>query len=126
MSYNKDMKNKFKIGLGMAATIPPITSTYGLSAFGGVRNWITGIGNLIEIAIPIVVALAILAFFWGLIKFIRSVSETGKSEGKTFMIWGIVALFVMISVWGLVKFIGDQVGITQGQVPQLPQVPKNY
>lgn len=78
---------------------------------GKLQNLLKSVGKLIEIALPIVVALALLAFFWGLVKFIWS-GEEGKKDGQQLMIWGLVALFVMVSVWGIVRFIGEAVGIT--------------
>ncbi len=89
---------------------------------GNLTTLLTAVGNLVEKALPIVVALALLAFFYGLAKFIFSGAE-GKDEGKTLMIWGIVALFVMVSVWGLVRFIGNAFGITQGGTADIPSVP---
>lgn len=82
-----------------------------------------GIGNLVSTALPIVIAIALLAFFWGLVKFIFA-GEEGKKEGKSLMIWGLVALFVMVSVWGLVRFIGNALGITATPNPDaVPTVP---
>jgi len=84
--------------------------------FGNIQNGITTIGNIINILLPIVVALALLFFFWGLAKFIlASGDEDAKDEGKRIMIWGVIALFVMASVWGLVAFVGSLVGVQQGQ-----------
>lgn len=79
---------------------------------GNVENLLKAVGRLIDIALPIVVAIALLAFFWGIVKFIFGGDEA-KKEGQQFMIWGLVGLFVMVSVWGLVKFIGSAIGITE-------------
>lgn len=81
-------------------------------------------GRLISLALPIVIALALLAFFWGLVKFLFAGADEAKQAGKRLMIWGIVALFVMVSVWGLVRFIGTALNITAEQNPQaIPTVP---
>jgi len=62
--------------------------------------------DLISTAIPIVGGLALLAFFWGLAKFILNAgSESGREEGKEVMKWGIIALFVMVSIWGIIYFL---------------------
>ena len=91
-------------------------------SLGNLETLLRSIGRLIDIALPIVVAIALLAFFWGLVKFIFA-GEEGKKEGQTLMIWGLVALFVMISVWGLVRFIGNALGIGQGDTISVPKVP---
>lgn len=58
---------------------------------------------------PLVVALltvALVVFFWGMIKYINSLGNTkDKEDGKSLMVWGIIALAVMVSVWGLVNLV---------------------
>ena len=91
-------------------------------SLGNLETLLRSVGRLIDIALPIVVAIALLAFFWGIIKFIFG-GEEAKKEGKTLMIWGLVGLFVMVSVWGLVRFIGNALGIGQGDTITVPAVP---
>ena len=57
-----------------------------------------------DMLVPLAFILALLFFFWGIAKYIRSAGSE-KDEGKIIMVWGIVALFVMASVWGLVAFL---------------------
>jgi small-conductance mechanosensitive channel len=91
---------------------------------GNVEQLIESIGRLVNIALPIVVGIALLAFFWGLVKFIFAQgNEEAKIEAKKIMLWGLVALFVMISVWGLVRFIGNALGVNQGETIIVPTVP---
>lgn len=72
------------------------------------------------ILIPLVFALALLLFFWGVAKYIWSEGQ-GKEDGKKIMIWGVVALFVMSAVWGLVAFIEDE--LLGGQSPGSSPIP---
>jgi hypothetical protein len=88
---------------------------------GNITNLLESVGNLVDLALPIVIAIALLVFFWGLVKFIFAGAEA-KDEGKTLMIWGVVALFVMVSVWGLVRFIGNAFDIEQGGTVPVPGV----
>ena len=85
---------------------------------------VTSIGRLVGLALPIVVGIALLAFFWGLVKFIFAQgNEETKADAKKIMLWGLIALFVMVAVWGLVRFIGDALGIDQGDTIEVPTVP---
>jgi len=62
--------------------------------------------NFLSALLPVLVAIALLVFFWGLIKYIaRADSSDAREEGKQIMGWGVVALFVMVSIWGLVAFM---------------------
>ncbi len=73
--------------------------------------------------IPLIFALAVAMFVWGVVQFvINSEDEAKKTKGKQFMIWGIIALAVMVSVWGLVHILGNTFGI-QTIIPQTA-VPK--
>jgi len=74
------------------------------------------VGALIEVAVPILIALAVLLFIWGLIKFIfASDNDEARAEGKKVMVWGIIALFVIVSVWGIVALLNQVTGVEQGQ-----------
>jgi len=91
---------------------------------GNVETFVRSIGRLVDLALPIVVGIALLAFFWGLVKFIFAQGdETAKADAKKIMLWGLIALFVMISVWGLVRFIGTALGVNQGDTITVPTVP---
>jgi hypothetical protein len=62
--------------------------------------------DLIALLIPVIASLALLVFFWGLVKFIFRVGgdEKAVGDGKKLMIWGLVALFIMVSIWGILRF----------------------
>lgn len=86
---------------------------------------ITKIAGWIDILTPIVVALALLYFFYGLAMFIlKSGDEEKRKESKSIMIYGIIALFVMVSVWGLVSILGNTIfdGATTGGTENIPYV----
>lgn len=79
--------------------------------------------SLVNQLIPLTMALALLAFFWGLVKYIwSSGNEEGKADGKKIMIAGIVGLFVMVSVWGLVGIIAQTFGVRTGGTQAPPTV----
>ncbi len=78
--------------------------------------------DLAETAIPVVASLALLAFFWGLAKFVMQAGDEKKvTEGKSLMIWGTIALFVMVSVWGILRFASNDLGFGTLGVPLLPE-----
>jgi len=81
------------------------------------RSLISRISGWVNALVPIAIALALVAFFYGLAKFIfNNASSDAKDDGKRIMIWGVVALFVMVSVWGLVSFIQRSTGVNGGAV----------
>lgn len=88
----------------------------------GLEGILRTIGGLIELATPIVVALALLYFFWGLATYILNQgSEEKKKQGREVMIWGILALFIMVSIWGIINVIQDTFDVRGGDI-KVPQV----
>lgn len=85
------------------------------------RRLLESIKSIIGTLIPIVFGLAVLLFFWGIVKFIWS-AGTGKEEGKKIMLWGVVAIFVMSSIWGLVAFIGGTFGVNERTETTIPTI----
>ena len=79
-----------------------------------INNLIGRVGDVVRNLTPIIAGLALLVFFWGLVKFIAaSGSDEGRKQGKQIMIWGVIALFVMATVWGLVFFLQDSFGLSR-------------
>lgn len=109
------MKDKIKYLIELMFLVPVVSSAQLIKTEALLSN-----GSLIirSTVVPLVFAIALLYFFWGVAKYIRS-EGAGKDEGKRIMIWGVVALFVMSSVWGLVAFIrGELLGNTGNVIEQ--------
>jgi hypothetical protein len=69
--------------------------------------------------VPLVFALALLTFVWGVVKYVIAAKDSNeREEGRMFMIYGIIALFVMISVWGLVAVLSNTFQIGSSFPPQ--------
>ena len=93
---------------------------------GNLSGTLTTISSLLDSVKTIIFALAFLAFFYGLAKFIFSASGEDKENGKSIMIWGIIALFIMFSIWGIIKILqGSFVTSNDAQnIPAFPQIGK--
>lgn len=58
--------------------------------------------DIASFVVPVLFALALLAFFWGLSKFILNAgNEEKRNQGKQTLIWGSIALFIIFSIWGI-------------------------
>jgi uncharacterized membrane protein YidH (DUF202 family) len=99
-----------KIVTALLLTAPMLTFAQNLAA---INTLATGFGAIVNTLIPIMMALAVLAFFWGLVKYIANASdESAKESGKTLMIWGMIALFVMVALWGILGWVQGQLGLS--------------
>ncbi|OGC88306.1 hypothetical protein A2419_00385 [Candidatus Adlerbacteria bacterium RIFOXYC1_FULL_48_26] len=71
---------------------------------------ISSVGYGLRLIIPILIVLAIIAFFWGLVKYIWGQGKD-TAAGKNTMIAGLVSLFVMITLYGILQFGAEALGI---------------
>ncbi len=62
--------------------------------------------------------LAILVFFWGVVKFIANAADPGEREkGKHLMVWGVISFTVLFSIWAIVRLIvGNTFGIASSDI----------
>ena len=89
--------------LAIAQSATSIPNPRPLSNFGDLVNMILG---FIAYLIPLLIAIGLLVFLWGMAKFILHAEDEGKrEEGRQLMMWGAIGLFVMVSFWGLTKIL---------------------
>ena len=81
-------------------------------------------GDILNMLIPVLIALALVVFFWGLVQYVWGASgEDSKSSAKNIMIAGLLSLFVMVSVWGIIRLAQNTLGVQGNQPIQPPFVP---
>ena len=62
--------------------------------------------NVVDVAIPFIIGLAVLVFLYGLFQFVTAAGdEEARANAKNLIIWSVIAIFVMVSVWGLVNIL---------------------
>ena len=69
--------------------------------------------------IGLFITLAIVVFFWGLIKYLWAQGED-KTEGLSIMFYGVIAIFVMVSIWGIIRLLQNTFKVTSTD----PIIPK--
>ncbi len=73
--------------------------------------------------IPILALFVMIAFTWGIVKFIfHSGNEETHADGKNMMIWGAVGIFVLIGLWSILGFIRTSIGLGAANVPNPPEI----
>lgn len=79
-------------------------------AEGTLTDLVNSLLSTVNAFIPLLFGLGILAFLWGMVKFIYNAGDPKKiQEGKQVMLWGIIALAVMMSVWGLARVLKNTI-----------------
>ncbi|MBY0539226.1 hypothetical protein K2P56_02210 [Patescibacteria group bacterium] len=97
------MKNFIKVSSIAALLALPVS----VFAAQTLTQVFTTVGELIGTLTPIIVALALMAFFWGLAMYVLNFSgeDKDKKKGRDMMVYGLLVLFVMVSVWGIVNIL---------------------
>ena len=99
-----------KVIYSVLALAPALGFAQNLSTLDNILAFIQ---RTVRTLIPIFFGLAIVYFFWGLIKYIKAAGDPKlATEGKSIMIWGVIAIAVMASIWGLVLWLQGVFGIT--------------
>ena len=80
--------------------------------FGGVIGFVNGT------VIPLIIALAILVFLWGMFQYfiLGSSDDEKKSKGKQLMLWGLTGFVVMFSLLGIISLLVNTFGLAGGTV----------
>ena len=82
------------------------------------------IGQLLNAVVPVLIALGVVYFVWGVITYVIANEEEAKKQGRNRMIMGIIGLAVIIGLWGLVKLLSNTLGVSNSNVNiELPTVP---
>ena len=84
----------------------------------------SGIINLINgIFVPVLMAFALITFFWGVFKYFiwNKESESEKMEGRKYAMWGIIGFVIILSLWGLVNILREALNLF-GNAPPPPKL----
>ena len=92
---------------------------------GALFNLLNVAQQLVNRLVPFAIGVAVVSFFWFLIKFIVKGGDSSdeKNLGMKGMGYSLLALFVMVSIWGIVGAFGSMLGIGQGGSVPIPGVP---
>lgn len=115
MILQNHMKKKLlKLGsfVSLAAFFPFLvfadctsTSTTGLCGV------VSAIGGLFSVVIPVLIALGVVYFIWGVVMYVIADGEEAKKAGKDRMIFGIIGLAVIVCLWGVVNILLTTFGL---------------
>jgi len=116
------MKKKILASIVFLAIVPSMALAQVDTSY--IDSLILSVKGILNALVPIVIALAVLYFMWGVLQFISSGDDEEKRKaGRSRMFNGIIAIFVMVSIWGLVAFVGNIFNIGSGPVVMPDPVP---
>lgn len=99
----------------------PVIAFAQTSVSGPVSGTLVQVLAVVNTLIPILLALAVLVFFWGIVKFIANASDPeARAGGLRHIIGGMIGLFVMVAFWGIIGYVQQSLGLTPGTVTTSP------
>ncbi len=115
------------LGLAPVAVLAQVTggapAKCGPGSITDLSSLLCKISELLSAVIPVLIALGIFYFVWGVVSYVIADDEEAKSSGRNRIIWGIIGLAVIISVWGLVRILTNTFGLSNKQQIDFPTVP---
>ena len=79
------------------------------------------VAKIIGAIVPIIGALLLIYFFWGIAQYISAGGDDEKrTAARNMMIYAVIGMFVAFSIFGLVRLIGNSVGTTDNSSLPLP------
>lgn len=126
------MKKKLGLLTGSALAFLPLMALAQITISGSTSNncdlntiggWLCKVGSLLNSVIPVLIALGVLYFVWGVITYVVADEEEAKSKGRDRIIWGVIGLVVIVGMWGLVNVLRNTFGLNNSTNIQLPTVP---
>lgn len=90
--------------------------------------WGSGLLDFInQTLIPLVIAIALVVFFWGMIKYFMLGADdpNSKASGRGLMLYSLIALVIMVAVWGIVNLIIGVFGLGENRDVTPPGIPAN-
>ena len=80
------------------------------------------VSGIVNAIIPIVLALAVLGFFWGLAMYLFDAGNAEKKKNAiSMMVMGVAVIFVMVSLWGIIRVLQQTFKVDKGK-PIIPDV----
>lgn len=94
----------------MFVAVPSLVAAQQSGTAQGLLGTLALANKILNGLVALMILVAILAFFWGLIMYLFKQGED-KSEGLKLMFYGVIAIFVMVSIWGIIRLLQQTFGV---------------
>ena len=90
----------------------------------GLANFLRSLADFIFGPVLIfLIAVAFIAFAWGVLKYFIADAEGDKAAAKSLMIWGIGGFVLILILFGLVNLLVGFTELGDGELKNLPKAP---
>ena len=110
------------LSVASALILPFVASAQGIVSTTpqqGIIGLIQFANTALNDVMVLFITLAIVVFFWGLVKYIVSQGED-RANGLTTIFYSIVAIFIMVSIWGVIHLLQATFGVNNSNSAETP------
>lgn len=127
------MKKKLIVLSGFVLSLAPVVAL--AQATGGtptvcapgqittLQGLLCKFGELFGAVLPVLIALGVVYFVWGVITYVIASDEEAKKAGRDRIIFGIIGLAVIVGLWGLVAILRNTFGLGNVRSIEFPTTP---
>ena len=83
----------------------------------GIAGFITQIQQILNSILPVLVALGVVYFVFGVVQYVIADGEEAKKKGKDRIIYGIIGFAIIVGLWGLVNIVVNTFGLNGTAAP---------
>jgi hypothetical protein len=81
------------------------------------QSLLNTVQQILNLVIPVIVALGVVYFVWGVVQYFIADAEEAKKTGKDRIIYGIIGLAIITSLWGIVNLLVNTFGLGGASAP---------
>lgn len=85
----------------------------------GIGNLLCQVHRILNSVIPVLIALGVVYFVWGVVRYVIADGEEAKKKGKDSIIYGIIGLAIISSLWGIVNIVVNTFDLGGASAPTL-------
>lgn len=75
--------------------------------------------DLLNQAVFVLAALAVVIFLWGVFNYIRQ-AASAKKPNRELILWSLLTLFVLFSIWGILRLMCNSFGLCTATTSNAP------
>lgn len=114
------MKKKLIVLSGFVSSLVPVVALAAVNTnvtcvagqIDNIESVLCKVNELLSAVVPVLIALAVVYFVWGVVSYMFGGDEEAKKNGRGRIIYGIIGLAVIVSLWGLVNILTNTFGLT--------------
>lgn len=115
------MANMKKLTILTNILLSPMLAFAQATASGPISFSLVQVLAIVNQVIPMLLALAVLVFLWGIVKFIANAGdEEARAGGVRHMVGGMIGLFVMVAFWGIIGYVQESLHLNGGTPTSTP------